>query len=230
MAEGGRSGFRKFLMFIGIAIIGLALAFWLLILRNAAEDPAAIQETPISEGGSLDGAWTLVPNDSFGSFAGFRIDEEFVGAIKNTATGRTNEVSGKMEIKGSAVTSATITASLSALTSEPQFRVDALKGLGLETVKFPEATFVLVTPIALRQPQEKGVTNSFDATGDLTLHGVTRRVTIPLEGRWDGTTIQVVGHLPISLTEYGIVKPTTPRVASIADAGELEIQLFFLKQ
>ena len=54
-------------------------------------------------------------------------------------------------------------------------------------------------------------------------------MTIPLEGRWDGTEVQVVGHLPIVFGDYGITAPTAPAVASVDDHGEMELQLFFKK-
>ena len=52
-------------------------------------------------------------------------------------------------------------------------------------------------------------------------------MTIPLEGRWDGTQVQVVGTLPVAFDDYGITAPTAPAVASVDDHGEMELQLFF---
>jgi hypothetical protein len=36
--------------------------------------------------------------------------------------------------------------------------------------------------------------------------------------------------LPVKLADYGMTKPTAARVASVADEGELELQLFFVKR
>ena len=74
-----------------------------------------------------------------------------------------------------------------------------------------------------------GETVSVDATGEFTLHGVTKPVTITLQGRWDGNKVQVVGSLPIAFADYGITAPTAPLVASVDDHGEMELQLFFTK-
>ena len=68
-----------------------------------------------------------------------------------------------------------------------------------------------------------------EAKGKFTLHGVTKDVTISLEGRWDGKQVQVVGSLPIVFSDYGITAPTAPAVASVDDHGEMELQLFFDK-
>ena len=52
-------------------------------------------------------------------------------------------------------------------------------------------------------------------------------MTIPLEGRWDGKQVQVVGSLPIAFADYGVSAPSAPAVASVDDNGEMELQLFF---
>ena len=74
-----------------------------------------------------------------------------------------------------------------------------------------------------------GETIKTEATGEFTLHGVTKNVTIPLDGRWDGKQVQVVGSLPVVFSDYGITAPTAPAVASVDDHGEMELQLFFSK-
>ena len=45
------------------------------------------------------------------------------------------------------------------------------------------------------------------ATGNLTLHGVTKEVQIPLQARIDGGVITVVGSLPIQFADYNITSP-----------------------
>ena len=84
-------------------------------------------------------------------------------------------------------------------------------------------------PITLPTTPAVGQTITVDGTGDFTLHGVTKPVTITLEGRWDGKEVQVVGNLPIVFADYDITAPTAPAVASVDDHGEMEFQLFFKK-
>jgi polyisoprenoid-binding protein YceI len=47
-----------------------------------------------------------------------------------------------------------------------------------------------------------------EATGELTLHGVTRSVTIPLAARRDGSTLAVDGSLTVTFADYGIDDPS----------------------
>jgi polyisoprenoid-binding protein YceI len=88
---------------------------------------------------------------------------------------------------------------------------------------------VLTSPITLGAVPAVGETVKAEATGDFTLHGVTKSVTISLDGRWDGKQVQVVGNLPIVFSDYGITAPTSTFVASVDDHGEMELQLFFTR-
>ena len=123
----------------------------------------------------------------------------------------------------------TVTADLRDLTSDNSFRDGRIKSEGLESDEFPEAKFVLTEPITLSAVPAAGETIKTEATGEFTLHGVTKTVTISLEGRWDGKQVQVVGNLPIVFSDYDITAPTAPAVASVDDHGEMELQLFFDK-
>ena len=66
--------------------------------------------------------------------------------------------------------------------------------------------------------------------GELTIHGVTQTVTIPLQAqRVDDTIVVVVGSLDTVFADYGVEVPTAPIVVSADDHGPLELQLFFTR-
>ena len=69
--------------------------------------------------------------------------------------------------------------------------------------------------------------SSVEATGELTIHGVTTPVTIPLEAQLVGDNIVVVGSLDIVFADYGVSVPSAPVVLSAEDEGVVELQLFF---
>ena len=64
------------------------------------------------------------------------------------------------------------------------------------------------------------------ATGDLTLHGVTKSVQVPLQARLSGSTIEVVGSVGIVFADYGITPPTSFIALSVDDHGTMELHLF----
>ena len=52
---------------------------------------------------------------------------------------------------------------------------------------------------------------------------------VPLKARLTGSTIAISGSLPIVFADYGIEKPNSFMVLTIADSGTMELQLFFTK-
>jgi polyisoprenoid-binding protein YceI len=212
-----------------LLVVGGGFAVYKIFIESDPEPPAKITKTTTVGGGTLDGTYRVGPGDA-NSFVGYRVQEQLVGgALEQTATGRTSNITGSFTITGQTVQDVTVTADLRTLTSDRTQRDDAIKDRGLESNRFPEAKFVLTEPIERPAAPAVGETVSATARGDFTLHGVTKQVEIPLEGRWDGSDVQVVGRLHIVFADYGIQAPTSPVVASIEDEGEMEFQIFFRK-
>jgi polyisoprenoid-binding protein YceI len=217
-----------------IVVVVLAAAgfagYWFLIRDDAAPKPS-IKATTTNGTGTLDGAWQVTANDTNGSFVQYRVHEQFAaGLVDNDATGKSTDVTGSMTVHGTTVSGIEVEANLAALKSDKEFRDNALKNRGLETDKFPTAKFVADGPVALPSTPTKGTTVTVQVPGKLTLHGVTKSVTAPIEARWDGTTIQVVVKtLPVQLGDYGITPPTGGPIAEVDDHGDLELALFFTK-
>jgi polyisoprenoid-binding protein YceI len=233
----------KWLVLALVVVVGLAFAGWYFFLKTDPEPRAAIKETPVvteetvaggagSAGSALDGTWTVTPSTCSlpNCFVGYRVTEKLVANISETeATGRTANVKATMTINGTTVTDVTVTADLRDLQSDNSFRDGRIRSEGLESDDFPQAKFVSTEPITLSAVPAAGETVKTQAKGKFTLHGVTKDVTIPLQGRWDGKQVQVVGHMPIAFEDYGVSAPTAPAVASVDDHGEMELQLFFDK-
>ena len=229
---------------IGAAVVLVVLAgagLWWFVLRDDAPEELSVDSR--SEDGtstptgttpdSFDGTWAVVAGGD--SQAGFRIQEDFAGGVVgHEAVGRTPAVEGSVTIAGSSVTEASFTADLTALefTDTPPGvnaanRANAMRSKGLETDTFPEATFVLTAPIELGEIPGDGDTTTAEATGDLTLHGVTQSVTFTVEAKVEGDTIRVASAdpVPVVLADFEIEEPTAPFVASVSDEGSFEFLL-----
>jgi polyisoprenoid-binding protein YceI len=198
----------------------------------AATSSASSSSTTLS--GGIDGTWNIDTSigsfsDFSDSFVGYRVQEQLASVGGNTAVGRTPAVSGSLTIAGTKVTAVTIQADLTGLTSDDNRRDGQLSHQGLETSTYPTATFSLTSPIDLGSVPADGAEVSVSATGKLTLHGQTKDVQIPLKAKLSGNTIVVTGSLEITFADYGISKPNSFAVLSIADTGALELQLFFTK-
>jgi polyisoprenoid-binding protein YceI len=216
---------------VGILALG-AFVVWYFFLDDDAPPPAALPEEPAGTTVAepppdANGTWTVaaVPE----TFVGYRIQELFANeTVKKTAAGRTGAVEGTITITGSTVESGTFTADLTDLESDQGRRDNALRTRGLQTETFPTATFTLTEPIELGATPTAGTTVTATARGDLTLHGVTRAVDVPVEARWNGDTIDVTGRAPIVLADYGMEPPDVAGLLEVDDEGELEFTLRFV--
>lgn len=199
-----------------------------------AASPGAGASLPVGTIGpeGIDGTWTLDPSigsfsDFTSSFVGYRVNETLADVGANTAVGRTPIVTGSLVLDGSTVTSVDITADLSHLRSDDDRRDGRLREQAIETGQFPLSTFKLTTPIALGSLPVDGQTIDATATGELTLHGVTKTVSVPIRATLSGDVVTVIGSIEIQFDDYGIEQPTSFLVLSIEDHGTMELQLHF---
>ena len=164
-----------------------------------------------------------------GSVAGFRIQQTVLG-LSSDVVGRTTDLTGTATVARGQITAARLRIGLLALTSAggkpaPQFTN------GLDTQRYPDATVELTQPVAL-DPAAATATNNAatgtntTATGTLTLHGITRTVTVTMSVRPDGTGIDVAGALPVAFADYDLTKPRGyGSIGSLADHGTAEFLL-----
>jgi len=197
---------------------------------NAASSNAASSSTAAVAAGGTAGMWTVDPSvgsfsDFSGSFVGYRVQETLANVGAATAVGRTPKVTGSATIDGTRVTAADFTADLTTLESDDPRRDGQLTHQALETNRYPTATFKLTQPIDLGSIPAPGQTVKAAATGDLTLHGVTKSVQIPLESRIANGVVTIVGSLPIQFADFDMSPPRSMMVLSVADNGILELQL-----
>lgn len=193
--------------------------------QTAATETAAAEATASRAEGDLTGAWQLSAQGE--SFAGFRVREQLVTVGAFTAVGRSTELTASLEFDGSAITAVNVEVDMTALTTDDSRRDRALRSQAIETSRFPTSSFVLAEPIAIASVPAGGETISVTAVGDLTLHGVTQRVEIPIEGQFTGGLVIVVGSLEIVFEDYDIDPPSAPIVLSVEDRGIMEFQLVF---
>jgi len=201
---------------------------------DAAVDPTtAATATAGATDTAISGTWTVDTSigtfsfeDSTGTFVGFRLQEELNGIGSTTAVGRTPEVSGTMTIDGTTVTAVSVEANMDAITTNDSRRDDnARRALG--TDEFPVATFELTQPIELGDAAASGEAVAVTAIGDLTIHGTTLPVEIPLEAQLVDGVVVVVGSVDVVFADYGVSVPDAPIVVSAEDHGVIELQLFF---
>ncbi|WP_227424796.1 YceI family protein [Pengzhenrongella sicca] len=170
--------------------------------------------------GDLSGAWTV----GDGSQAGYRVDE----VLNNqdvTVVGRTDDVDGTVTIAGTDLTAAAVTVSMTTVATDNSGRDGQFLDI-LHTADFPTSTFTLTSPVDIGAITA-GVA-SVQATGDLTIAGVTAAVTVDLEAQTTATGVEVSGSIPVSFSDYGIEAPDLGFV-KVEDAGTVEMLLQLTK-
>lgn len=191
--------------------------------------PALALSTPSAgaapTGGAPAGVWKV----GDGSVAGYRVREKLVKLpASNDAVGRTNAVTGSLRLDSTAggfVVKAglRLDADLSTLKSDEDLRDQHIHTMAIETDRFPTATFVSTSDLAV--PADSSDASAL-VRGELTLHGVTRTVDVPVHARYDGSRIEVVGSLSFPWALFDIQAPHLSYVSVEADPT-MEFQLFF---
>jgi len=196
---------------------------------NTSTSPAATTSPQASSSsetssGSIDGTW----NVGSASVVGYRVHETLLGQ-SNTATGRTSSVTGSLTVAGDTVTTGSFTADLTTVASDRSQRDHQFQGRIMNTATYPTATFKLTQPVVLGSEPADGVTVTKQATGDLTLHGVTKSITFAVSVKKTGSTIAASGSVPIVFADYNIANPSFAGTVTTDDHGTLEFLLNFTK-
>jgi polyisoprenoid-binding protein YceI len=196
----------------------------LLLGSDNAPKPVGLADAPGAQAaGTPEGNWNILRGNT--TFVGYRVKEKFATVTAaSDAVGRTPNVTGGMSIFGGQVVGAQINADLRGLASDKGKRDVVIRGRGLETSKYPQAAFQLTQPVKLGQ-LTAGRVVTLNAVGKMTLHGVTRQVRLPLQGRWDGNTLQVAGRITIRFSDYRIQAPNLAGFVKVQPWGQMELSL-----
>lgn len=148
--------------------------------------------------------------------------------------GRANEaVLGSAAIEangaGARVVAAAFEADLAQLESDDGRRDNRIRSTGLESDRFPTATFTLTSPVDVGAEALTGATIEVALSGDLTIHGVTRPVTISGQARINGNRIEIVASLTFPFSDFDMTPPDIAGFVQVEDEATLEVLLSLAK-
>jgi polyisoprenoid-binding protein YceI len=234
----GKRSPRKPIVLIGVGVLALAVAAFLIIyfVIFPTSSPKPFKLTPAKTTastatstatiGDLSGEWTIAQ----GSLAGYRVREKlaFLPADSD-AVGRTSQISGKAAFKQSAgtitVSDASFTVAVNTLTSDRSMRDEKIHQIGLESDRFPTATFKLSKPFSLARSAIAGKVAKVSVTGVFDIHGVSKSETVPLEMSLSGSTVEAAGALTFPWGEFGMSAPSIGGFVNVTDKATLEFDL-----
>jgi len=192
---------------------------------TGSSDPSSSPTGPGTQG-ELAGEWTVTD----GSIVGYRVREKLASLpAQSDAVGRTSDVTGAATLAASGdavtVTAATFEADLTTLASDDGRRDRRIQQIGLESSRFPTALFTLTSPIDVPAAALNGEAVDVTLAGDLTIHGVTKSVSIAVEARLDGDQVEVQGSLTFAFSDFGMTPPNIAGFVTVEDDATLEFLL-----
>jgi polyisoprenoid-binding protein YceI len=187
----------------------------------AARDPVAV-----SSAASLAGTWKIAA----GSQAGYRVREKLATLpAESDAVGRTSQITGSATFAQSGgalrVTAASFVTNVESLTSDSSMRDEHIRTIGIQSATYPTSTFKLTKPLTLPASALKGGVVHTTITGDVTMHGTTKLLTIPLELTLSSSKIRAVGSYTFP---WGLFKMSPPDYAgfvTVASTATMEFDL-----
>jgi polyisoprenoid-binding protein YceI len=226
---------RKLITALLIAVpIAAFAAIYLLFFTPETPPPVELDDPPRTAAsgdvGDPVGLWTVAS----GSEAGYRVREKLARLpAQSDAVGKTNAVVGSMTIEsqGEALvaTGIQVEVDTTMLRSNEARRDRAIRERGLQTDMFPIASFVSAGPVAIPANADTGSKVSLDLPGDLTIHGVTRTVSIPIEARFSEGRLEVVGSYKFPMSDFEIQPPSVVNIVTVEPEGTMEFKLVLTK-
>jgi polyisoprenoid-binding protein YceI len=200
-------------------------------LALSSPTPSTAGSSPSASSTAGAGTWTVTS----GSQAGYRVREKLASlSAPSDAVGRTSAITGTLTLTQAAsaytVTAAGFSVDVSKLTSDQSRRDQRIHSQGLQSDRYPTATFKLTSPIALPAEAASGQTVHVSATGDLTIHGVTKSVTIPIDARLTGSKIELVGSITFPFSQFGMTPPSIGGFVTVENNATMEFQLLLAQQ
>jgi polyisoprenoid-binding protein YceI len=145
-------------------------------------------------------------------------------------------VSGNLTVSadssGYQASDVTVTVGLAGLQSKDQVagrdvsQRDGVVARQLDVQQFPTATLTVASASV-----PAGVTSGqvdVTAAGKLTIHGVTKDVTVKAKAQVVGDKVEIAGSISIDMTDYGVSPPQVPFV-TVDSATTLELDIFMTK-
>jgi polyisoprenoid-binding protein YceI len=218
-----------------LAVGAFALVYFVLFPTSSPEafslaaSTSRSSSTDTASGTKIARTWKV----GTGSKAGYRVREKlpFLPA-QSDAVGRTSKVSGSLTLATSGstvkVTAASFAAAVNTLTSDRSMRDARIHTIGLESDKYPTATFKLTVPFPVPANALKGEVGKVQATGVLTIHGTSKSVTIPLELTISNSAFETTGSLTFPWSEFGMTAPSVGPI-SVSGKATMEFDLHLVR-
>jgi polyisoprenoid-binding protein YceI len=168
--------------------------------------------------------FTIVPEQTEASY---QVQEKFLNRdLPNMALGKTNAVTGELQVSLDGKPSGKITkisVDLRTLTSDQSRRDSRIRTQWLESEKYPFAEFTSTDVQGIPDSYTEGQEVSFKLTGDMKIRDVTKPVTFDVKGKLEGDTITGSATSKILMKDFGFDPPNVAGMLTVEDGVTVTI-------
>ena len=105
--------------------------------------------------------------------------------------------------------------------------MDSVMQQAMKQADFPKIEYRLTELTFKAAPTPPATAYQFDSSGELTVAGVTNKVSFPVTmEKGEGTKLKISGGTPIKMTQYGVTPPAPALAAGLIKTGD-EVKLSF---
>ena len=176
-------------------------------------------EAPVGE---LEGTWTVIPGSgSNRTTAGYTVDEILNGEPV-TVVGSTGEVTGRIEIAGSTLTSGSYDVRVGDLATDNSARDNRARSPEiLDADGHPVATLDLTGEVDLAGLPSDGTTATIPMPVELTIKDTTVPATVDVDVLRTGEHLIASASIPVTWSEVGVQAPSLGFV-TVAESGTVD--------
>ncbi|MBI5285803.1 MAG: YceI family protein [Chloroflexi bacterium] len=220
---------------VAVVLAAAAGAGWWFFLRednelatSAPAVPAELKQTPaaVATGGGL--AFNVIPERSE---AAYFADEKLASLpLPSTAKGVTKDIEGVFYLAADGLTldpsrPSQFTVNLKTLKSDKDMRDGRVQGQGLETEKYPTATFTVTKVTGYDAAKPAGEEQTLQLTGAMDLHGVQKELTWEAKARREGNVITALATVNFKYADFNIPVLNIAGIVSVQDNVTLQVQI-----
>lgn len=192
----------------------------------SASGTASATKTGSSTSGAL--AFKILSDRSE---AAYFADEKLASLpLPSKAKGSTKDITGQFQLTAGgfdldASQPTTFTVNLKTLASDKSMRDSRVQNQGLETSKFPTATFTATKVTGFDKSLAAGVEQTLQLSGTLDLHGVKKDVVWEVKAKRDGNIITALATLKFNFGDFNIPILNIANFVSVQDGVTLQVQV-----
>ncbi len=115
------------------------------------------------------------------------------------------------------------------MVSDQSERNASFDGRIMDVARWPDATFVLSSPVDFGHVPAPGRVVTTMARGELTMHGVTHLLALRISAKTKGSSIYVLADGTVVFADWHIQNPSVDGFVTTASKGTLEVLLHVVK-